>query len=139
MGIGPAMATKIIKENCHDLHRSMYQALTQDKWELEECKQEHSLFMESLHQRLGPLAIVGDLAKLITEDMPQYDPLCWKHDANCNSIHRSYQNPILDTCLYEVKFPEGKITELTVNIMAEFMYVQYIDGNEYFLLQVFVI
>ena len=34
----------------------------------------HSLFTESLHQRLGPCAMVGDLAELGKEDMLQYDP-----------------------------------------------------------------
>ena len=59
--------------NCQVLHRSTYQALTQDEWEWEECKQEHSFFMEYLHQRLGPHALVGDLAEMGIEDMLQYD------------------------------------------------------------------
>ena len=32
------------------------------------------LFMESLNKRLGPQAMVGDLAELGVEDMLQYDP-----------------------------------------------------------------
>ena len=54
----------------------------------------------------------------------------WKYDADCNIIGRSYQNPIMDTCLYEVEFPGGSITELTVNIIAKLMYAScYAVGN----------
>ena len=49
-----------------------YQALTQDEWEQEECKQEHSLFMELLHQRLDPQAIVRDQAELGGKDINVY-------------------------------------------------------------------
>ena len=62
-----AMMAKIIKENGQIFHMAMYQALTQDKWEQEECKAEHSSLMELLHQRLGPHAMVGDLADLTAE------------------------------------------------------------------------
>ena len=65
---------KIIKENGQVLHRSMHHALTQEEWEQEECKAEHSSFMESLHQRFGPCAVVRDLVELGAEDTPQYDP-----------------------------------------------------------------
>ena len=42
---------------------------------------------------------------------------------------------ILDTHLYEVEFPGGKITELAASILAESMYVQCdVDRNEYLLL-----
>ena len=62
-----------------------------------------------------------------------------KNDANGNPMGRSNQNPILDTCLYEVKFPGGEITELAVNIIAELMYVQCnVDGNEYLLFEAFI-
>ena len=52
--IGPALMAKIIKEKGPVLHKSMHQALTQDEWEQEKCKAECSLFMESLHWKLGP-------------------------------------------------------------------------------------
>ena len=56
----------------------------------------------------------------------------YKHDANDNPIIRSNHNPILNTCLYEVKFPEGKITELAANMIIESMYGKCdINGNEY--------
>ena len=48
INIGLALMTKIIKENDQVLHRFMYQTLTQEIWEWEECKAEHSLFMGCL-------------------------------------------------------------------------------------------
>ena len=48
--------------------------------------------------------------------------VCWKHDADENPIGRSSQILILDTCLYEVEYPEGEITELMANIITESMY-----------------
>ena len=37
----------------------------------------------------------------------------------------------LDTCLYEVEFPGGEITEVAANIMAESMYAHCdVNGNE---------
>ena len=63
----------------------------------------------------------------------------WKHNANGNQIVRSNQNPILDTCLYEVEFPEGEMTKLVANIIAESMYAQCdIVENEYLLLDAFI-
>ena len=52
---------------------------------------------------------------------------------------RSNQNPILDTCLYEVQHPWGETTELAVNIAAESIYDPCdIKGNKYLLLEAFV-
>ena len=40
---------------------------------------------------------------------------------------------------YQVEFPEGKVIELTTNVIAESMYAQCnSDGNEYLLLDVLV-
>ena len=52
---------------------------------------------------------------------------------------RSHMNPILDTKMYLVEFTGGKVTELTMYIIAESMYTQCnSDGNEYLLLDVLV-
>ena len=65
--------------------------------------------------------------------------VCQKQNADSNTIGKSINNSIFDTCLYEVKFPGGEITELAVNIIAESMYAQCdVDGNEYILLEAFV-
>ena len=66
--------SKYIKSNGQVLHRSTYQALTQEEWVQKECKAEYSLFMESPCQRLGSQAMVRDSVELGTEDMLQYDP-----------------------------------------------------------------
>ena len=72
--IVPALMVKIIKQNGHVLHRFTYHALAQDEWEWEECKNEHSIFIESLHQALGPCARLSDLVDLGLEETLQYDP-----------------------------------------------------------------
>ena len=46
---------------------------------------------------------------------------CIFEAVNGNPISRSYQNPILNSHLYEVEFSEGEITELAANIIAELM------------------
>ena len=38
--------------------------------------------------------------------------ICQKHDADGNLIGKFNMNPILDTCLYEVEFPVGGMTEI---------------------------
>ena len=63
----------------------------------------------------------------------------WKQDADGNPIGRSNKIPILDSCLYEVEFPRGEITELAANIIEELMYVQCdVNGNEYLLMEAFI-
>ena len=63
----------------------------------------------------------------------------WKCTADGNPIGRSNQNPIWATCLYEVEFPGGEMTELAPNIIPESMYTQCdVDRNEYLLLEAFV-
>ena len=72
--IGTALMVKIITEIDHVLHRSAYQALTQEEWEYEECKNECSSFMESLNQVMGPQMRLRDFVDLGVEETPQIDP-----------------------------------------------------------------
>jgi hypothetical protein len=45
-------------------------------------------------------------------------------------------NPILDTRVYEVEFPDGTINDYAANIIAEALYAQVdVDGNRYLLLK----
>ena len=45
-------------------------------------------------------------------------------------------NPILDTRVYEVEFPDGTINDYAANILAEALYAQVdVDGNRYLLLK----
>ena len=61
-----------------------------------------------------------------------------KCHAGGNTTSRSNQNPILDACLYKVKFPGGEMTKLAVNIIEESMCAQCdVDRNEYLLAEVF--
>ena len=55
--------------------------------------------------------------------------VCWKHDADGNPIGRSNQNPILDTCLYDMKFPgvekqNWQLTSLQSKVMTSVMSVK---------------
>ena len=62
-----------------------------------------------------------------------------KQDAKVKPIGRSNQNPILDTCLYEMESPGEKIIELEANIIKESIYSQYdVNRNEYTLLVAFI-
>ena len=62
-----------------------------------------------------------------------------KKDADGKPIGRSNQNTILDTCLYELEFPGGEMTELAADNIAESIYSQCnIDENEYLLLKAFI-
>ncbi len=62
-----------------------------------------------------------------------------KWDPDGNPIGHWSDNPILDTQLYDVAFPDGEVTPLTANAIAQAMYVQCnIEGNEYLLLDSFV-
>ena len=53
---------------------STYKALTQEEWEWEECKNEHSLFIESLHQMIGPHVMLSDWVSLGMKETLHYDP-----------------------------------------------------------------
>ena len=55
-----------------------------------ECNEEYSLFRVLLHQRLGPGAIVDNLADLGTEDMLSYDPF-------------EYESQNIETSLFSMK------------------------------------
>ena len=57
-----------------------------------------------------------------------------KRDHEGNVIGRSYANLILDTREYKVKFEDGDVTELTVNAIAESMYVMCNKNGDHILL-----
>ena len=59
-----------------------------------------------------------------------------KRDADGNLVWRANTNPILDSRVYEVEFPDGEVTALTANVIADAMFSQCDeDGNEYILLE----
>ncbi len=62
-----------------------------------------------------------------------------KRDLDGNPIGCRSDNPILDTRLYDIEFPDGEVTPLTANAIAQAMYAQCdVDRNEYLLLDSFV-
>ena len=61
------------------------------------------------------------------------------HNAEGNSMSNANANPILELREYEVQFKDGKVNELTVNVIAKSMYSQYNpEGNQYVLFDCFV-
>ena len=51
-------------------------------------------------------------------------------DANCIPIRMADQNPLLDTCMYEVEFADGGKASLAANYIAENLFAQVDDeGN----------
>jgi hypothetical protein len=62
-----------------------------------------------------------------------------KRDDSGNPIGRYHPNPILDTTVHEVQFPDGSIQEYAANILAEALYAQVDDdGNRWLLLKAIV-
>ena len=62
-----------------------------------------------------------------------------KHDEEENLLGRFHTNIIIDTRMYEVKFPSGNNSELTANATAESMYAQHdVNRNEYLLLNALI-
>jgi hypothetical protein len=60
----------------------------------------------------------------------------WKRDCNNNPIGVGHINPILDTCLYNVQFPERHIEEFTVNVIAQNLYLQLDnEGHQFCLME----
>jgi hypothetical protein len=58
-----------------------------------------------------------------------------KREADGSLKGTVYPNPILDSCTYEVEFPDGQVVEYSANIIAENMYTQCnTEGNQYLLL-----
>ncbi len=62
-----------------------------------------------------------------------------KCNADCNTVGRAHDQPILDTRTYDVEFDDGTIAKLTANKIAKCMYAQCDPGgNQYVLLDCFV-
>ncbi len=50
-----------------------------------------------------------------------------------------HHNPALDSCVYEVWFPDGRTKELAANVIAEAVYAQCdAHGNQFVLLDAMV-
>ena len=59
-----------------------------------------------------------------------------KRDADGAPVGKRNINPILDTCVYKVQFPDGHTEEYAANIIAESLYSTVNDeGNTYFIMK----
>ena len=59
-----------------------------------------------------------------------------KRYADGNAVGRTNNNPILDTHKYRVKFDDGEVSKITVNVITESIYAVYDDsGNEYLMME----
>jgi hypothetical protein len=59
-----------------------------------------------------------------------------KRDESGNPIGTANTNPILDTCLYDVQFLDGRVETYAANIIAENIYSQLDnEGNRFLLLE----
>ena len=58
-----------------------------------------------------------------------------QHDHNITSMGKVHSNPILDTCIYEVEFPDGLTDAFGANVIAEYMYLQIDEGYSFQLLK----
>ena len=46
-----------------------------------------------------------------------------KIDQSGNPMGVSINNPLLDTCIYEVELPDGSVEELSANMISENLFV----------------
>jgi hypothetical protein len=59
-----------------------------------------------------------------------------KFDVDGNPIGKANANPIIDTRIYEVEFPDSTIADYSANVIAEALYSQVdADGNRFLLLK----
>ena len=57
-----------------------------------------------------------------------------KRDVNGKPIGHKNVNPILDSRRYKVEFYNGEVTELTTNVIADWMYDHCEENGNYMLL-----
>ena len=57
-----------------------------------------------------------------------------KRDADENTIGRKNNNPILNTREYRVEFDDGRVSELTANVIAESMYAACNESRNKYLM-----
>ena len=50
--------------------------------------------------------------------------ICWARDQDSELTGTACNNPILNTCSYQVEFPDGQLGEYSVNVIAQNMLPQ---------------
>ena len=62
-----------------------------------------------------------------------------KRDPDRNLVGSARANPAVNTCIYKVRFSNGRTEQLDANVLAEVVYAQcQSDGNQYVLLDAIV-
>ncbi|KAL7474624.1 hypothetical protein ACHAW6_000588 [Cyclotella cf. meneghiniana] len=65
--------------------------------------------------------------------------LCRKHDLNGVPVGTAHKQPAMDTCVYEVHFPDGRTKELAAKTISEALYAQCNpNGNQCIMLDTVV-
>ncbi len=57
-----------------------------------------------------------------------------KRDADDNPIGVAHSDPIFDTRLYQVQFPQGQVEEYSANVIAQNLYSQLDSERNHYLL-----
>jgi ribosomal protein L31E len=180
LDIGPAMTSKVLKENGQLIHLSSIRPLTEDEINDPEQKKLRDAFDRKLSKKLGRSFQPSDLDEtwedaetpeyeLYNDDVEgQYHPIpdiddVTPEDADnyigakvslplggtmqsgqvmkrarddAGDVYGTQNdNPILDTRVYQVEFPDGEVAEYAANVIAENMFAQCDpSGNTYMLL-----
>ncbi len=99
---------------------------------------------------MEPEAAMPEADDFTTEDYDNYIPaevllprgddlvlgngISRKRDADDNLIGIAHKNPIFDTRLCQVQFPEGQVEEFSTNIIAQNLYSQIDNEGHHFIL-----
>ena len=87
----------------------------------------------------GDFLVNSEVVLLVGDQYELARVLCQKCDSNGLPVGIAHKQPALDTCVYEVRFPDGRTKELAANAIAEALYAQCNpDGNEYVMLDAIV-
>lgn len=84
-----------------------------------------SAYLESLDEYIGAEVVIPgkDGVPVLTKVKSR------KRDSNGNPVGISNPNPILDSRIYELEFPDGRIEEYAVNVIAENLFNQADDDG----------
>jgi hypothetical protein len=79
--------------------------------------------------------IRAQLRMPLNNEMAEAKVVGRKRDASGNPIGVSHANPLQDTRVYEVAFPDGTMAEYSANLIATAMFAQVDDDGRWTQLQ----
>jgi hypothetical protein len=180
--VGPAMTSKILKDNGQVIHSASYRNLNEDELQDPTEQAMRDAFDASINDKLGD-AFTDDEAQDLGLATPEYEAyeddfqgtppftrdaedltpeladnylgaevilpfqgtmragkVCKRaRDEEGELYGHANNNPILDTRMYQVEFPDGSHAEYAANVIAESMYAQCDPaGNQYMLLRAII-